>query len=81
MDESLENPTENKSFQIFWWISETKAVCIYLRLISSLILSPQIRQSGRGEMLNENIHKTISNLTLKRKTEKAGINAKKQENW
>ena len=56
-----------------------EAVCIYLRLIWSLILSSQIWQSSRGEMLNVNIHKTISNLTLKRKTERLVLMRKKQE--
>ena len=32
MDERLENPTVNKSFQI-WWISETRRLVIYLALM------------------------------------------------
>ena len=78
MDERLENPTVNKSFRIFfWWISETRQLVFTSCLIWSLIWSLQIRQSGRGEMLDVYIHKTINKLTLKRKTTKARINAKK----
>ena len=55
-----------------------KAVSIYLIGLALMIFNLITANSAKwGEMLDVNIHKTINKLTLKRKTTKARINAKK----
>ena len=55
-----------------------KAVSIYLIGLALMIFNFITENSAKwGEMLDVNIHKSINKLTLKRKTAKARINAKK----